>query len=229
MLKESELTAPYAKRHDPTGRLNFERSLRRLEQDTLRMGALVENSCLLAFSGLFERNLEAAGKIDQQDKQIDKYYRQIELDCIDLIASQSPIEQDLRMLSAFMQLVRDLERIGDYAENLGEIAIKLLPYPTPPYMEHLKLMFNRCRAMLALSLGALAGLDAQMGLQIKVKDNAVDQDYLLLYDLIARQPLLGGSPEPHMLLALAIHHLERMADHATNIGQRVAYIVTGSR
>jgi phosphate transport system protein len=97
-------------------------------------------------------------------------------------------------------------------------------------MEHLQLMFNRCRAMLALSLGALAGLDADMGLQIKVKDDAVDQDYLLLYDLIARQPMLkGSSPELYMLLALAIHHLERIADHATNIGQRVAYIVTGNR
>ncbi len=223
------MKAPFEKRQDRSSRLAFERSLRRLEQDTLRMGALVESSCLLAFGGLFERNLEAAGKIALQDKLIDKYYRQIELDCIDLIANHSPIEQDLRMLSAFMQLVRDLERIGDHSKNLGDIAIKLLPYPTPPYMEHLRLMFNRCRAMLALSLGALSGLDAQMGLQIKVKDNIVDQDYLLLYDLIARQPLLGSAPEPYMLLALAIHHLERMADHATNIGQRVAYIVTGSR
>jgi len=224
------LKAPLERRQDRTSRLQFERSLRRLEQDALRLGALVESSCLLAFSGLFERNLEAAGKIALQDKLIDKYYRQIELDCIDLIASQSPVERDLRMLSALMQLVRDLERIGDYAKNLGDIAIKLLPYPTPPYMEHLQLMFNRCRAMLALSLGALAGLDADMGLQIKVKDDAVDQDYLLLYDLIARQPMLkGSSPELYMLLALAIHHLERIADHATNIGQRVAYIVTGNR
>jgi phosphate transport system protein len=210
-------------------RWEFDRSIRNLEQDALRMGALVENSCLLAFKGLFERNLEAANKIDGQDKEIDRFYRQIEMQCIDLIASASPVERDLRMLSAFMQLVRDLERIGDYAENLGEIAIKLFPYPQPPHMDRLQLMFNRCRAMLALSLAALSGLDAQMGKEIKRKDDAVDRDYQELYSLLVRQSLSEGSPEPHMLMVLAIHHLERMADHATNIGQRVAYIVTGIR
>ncbi|MFN9648923.1 MAG: phosphate signaling complex PhoU family protein, partial [Pseudanabaena sp.] len=96
-------------------RSEFERQLHRLEQDTLRMGALVENSFLLAHSALFERDLEAATRIDPQDKQIDQLYRQIEMDCINLIALQSPVARDLRLLSALMQLIRDIERIGDYA------------------------------------------------------------------------------------------------------------------
>ncbi len=208
-------------------RSEFDRQLHRLEQDSLRMGALVENSFLLAHAALFERDLQAAIRIDAQDKQVDQIYRQIELDCINLIALQSPVARDLRLLSALMQLIRDIERIGDYAENLGEIAIKLFPYPPPPYLDELQVMSNRCRAMLAMSLEALSNLDYEIGLQIKAKDDAVDYDYKHIYDLLASQRSSGEPIEPIMLMVLAIHHLERMADHATNVGIRVAYIVTG--
>ncbi|AFY72737.1 phosphate transport system regulatory protein PhoU [Synechococcus sp. PCC 7502] len=208
---------------------HFERQMRRLEQDALRMGALVEQSSWLAHTALFDRNLEAAMEIDAQDKRIDQYYRQIEVDCMDLIALQSPVARDLRLLTALIHLVRDLERIGDYAENLGEIAIKLFSYPAPNCMAEVEVMSNRCRAMLALSLSALSNLDADLGLQIKQKDDAVDSDYANLYNLIAQQKNSETSLEPIMLLVLAIHHLERMADHAANVGQRVAYIITGKR
>ena len=95
-------------------RSEFERQLHRLEQDSLRMGALVENSFLLAHAALFERDLESATRIESQDKQVDQIYRQIEMECISLIALQSPVARDLRLLSALMQLIRDIERIGDY-------------------------------------------------------------------------------------------------------------------
>jgi len=212
---------------------HFERQTRRLEQDALRMGALVEHSSWLAHTALFDRDLEAAMKIEAQDKHIDQFYRQIEVDCMNLIALQSPVSRDLRLLTALIHLVRDLERIGDYAENLGEIAIKLFPYSIPTYMDKIEVMSNRCRAMLALSLSALSNLDAELGLQIKEKDDAVDSDYVDLYNLIAnpKNPALNqeSSLEPAMLSVLTIHHLERMADHATNVGQRVAYIITGKR
>jgi phosphate transport system protein len=128
-----------------------------------------------------------------------------------------------------MQLVRDLERIGDYAEDLGEIALQLFSYPTPSYMNQIKLMCDRCRAMLALSLAALSDLDADSGLAVKVRDDAVDLDYKTLYQLLAQQRDIQGIVEPIVLLVLIIRYLERMADHATNIGKRVAYIVTGKR
>lgn len=208
-------------------RSEFERQLHRLEQDTLRMGALVENSFLLAHSALFERDLEAATRIKEQDKQVDQIYRQIELDCISLITLQAPVARDLRLLSALSQLIRDIERIGDYAENLGEIAIKLFPYPPPRYLNELQVMSNRCRSMLAMSLEALSNLDENIGFEIKSKDDAVDDDYKKIYNLLAAQRLFGEPMEPVMLMVLAIHHLERMADHATNVGLRVAYIVTG--
>jgi len=193
------------------------------------MGALVENSCWLARQSLFERNLNAAEQIGPQDKRIDRYYRQIELDCVSLMTLQSPVSKDLRLLSAFMQLVRDLERIGDYAQDLGEVAVKLFPYPVHPYMTQIRVMMDRCRSMVAMSLAALSNLDAETGLAIKVKDDAVDDDYDTLYELLAQQSNIVGVVEPTVLMVLIIRYLERMADHATNIGGRVAYIVTGQR
>ena len=212
-----------------TNRANFERQLRSIQRDVLRMGALVEHSCWLAHQALFEHNLAAADQITVQDDQIDQLYRKIEVDCVSTMALQSPNTKDLRLLSALMQLVRDLERIGDYAEDLGEISIKLLPYPPHSCMVRIRQMLERCRAMLAMSLAALSDLDAESGLAVKSKDDAVDSDYKDLYDLLAHQTNVPGIVEPIVLLVLVIRHLERMADHSTNIGQRVAYIVTGHR
>jgi phosphate transport system protein len=210
-------------------RLQFERSIRRLEQDVLRMGALVENSFRLSHQALFSQDLEAAQSLPLLDKQIDRYYRQIELECATLMTLQAPVERDLRLLSAFMQLVRDLERIGDYAEDLAEIAIKLLPYPPHDCLPQIEVMSHHAQAMLAASLEALVDLDANAGQAIKKLDDKVDTAYDTLYQTLAHQRDIKGVVEPILLLALVIRHLERMADHATNIGQRVTYIVTGHR
>ncbi len=210
-------------------RSHFDRQLRSLQRDVLRMGALVEKSCWLARLALFERDLAAAQQIPNQDKQIDHFYRQIEQNCVSTIALQSPVTRDIRLISALMQLVRDLERIGDYAKDLGEIAVRLFAYPPHPLMPDIQKMSERCQAMLAMSLEALSDLDAEAGLNVRVKDDAVDTDYQTFYHQLANQTDIRGPVEPTLLLVLVIRHLERMADHATNIGQRVAYIVTGQR
>lgn len=213
----------------PTPRAHFDRQLKRIQRDVLRMGALVENSCWLARRALFERDLQAPDQIGRQDDQIDEIYRQIEQDCVSLIALQAPVAQDLRLLSALMQLVRDLERIGDYAEDLGEIAVRLFPYPPSPQLKQIQMMCDRCRAMLALSLEALSDMDAETGLAVNLRDDAVDLDYETIYKQLTQQREVPDTVEPIVLMILTIRHLERMADHATNIGKRVAYIVTGKR
>jgi len=210
-------------------RSEFERQLLRVQRDLLRMGALVENSCVLARDALCDRNLEAAQRLKSHDKRIDQFYRQIEVDCIQLFTLQVLAEEDLRRVGAFIQMVRDLERIGDYAKDLGEVAIKLFPYPIHPLMGRVQTMLDRCRSMVAMSLLALSDLDAASGLEIKQKDDIVDSDYHDLYEDLAHQTNLVGSVEPTVLLVLAIRYMERIADHATNIGKRVAYIVTGER
>ena len=210
-------------------RTYFERSLKRLEQDILRMGALVEESFRLSHQALFERNLEIAQKIPALDKQIDLYYRQIEHECATFLTLQAPVAQDLRLLSAFMQLVRDLERIADYAEDISEIAIKLFSYPPQDCMIEIAAMSRHAQSMLATSLVALTELDRDAGPKVKRLDDTVDDAYEHLYQILAFQQDVKGVVEPIVLLVLVIRHLERMADHATNIAQRVSYIVTGER
>jgi len=205
------------------------REIRRLERDVLRMGALVEKSFRLSHQALFARNLKAAEEIPLLDKQIDRFYRQIESDCTAIMTLQPITAQDLRCLSAFMQLVRDLERIGDYGKDIAEIAIKIFPYPPHPSLPEIALMSHHAQAMLATSLVALADLDEVGGRSIKRLDDTVDNAYERLYQTLAHQRDVQGVLEPILLLVLVIRCLERMADHATNIGQRVAYIVTGQR
>ena len=210
-------------------RSHFERRIRRLERDVLRMGALVEHSFRLSHEALFARNLAAAEELPLRDKKIDHFYRQIELECATLLTLEAPVSRDLRTLSAFMQLVRDLERIGDYAKDLAEIAIKIFPYQPHPCLPQIEVMSHHAQVMLAASLVALADLDAQAGRGIKRLDDTVDTAYKTLYQTLATERDIKGVVEPILLMVLVIRHLERMADHATNIGQRVAYIVTGQR
>ncbi|MEY3223393.1 MAG: phosphate signaling complex protein PhoU [Cyanobacteriota bacterium] len=205
------------------------RAIKRLERDILRMGALVEQSFRLSHQALFNRDLTAAEQIRRLDKKIDRFYRQIEVDCVSIMSSQAPTEQESRCLSSFMQLVRDLERIGDYAKDLAEIAMKIFPYPPHPTLGEVAIMSDHAQSMLATSLVALADLDEISGRRIKLLDDTVDDAYKKLYRNLAQQKDVPGVVEPILLLTLAIQCLERMADHATNIGQRVAYIVTGQR
>jgi phosphate transport system protein len=207
----------------------FRSRIRRLEQDLLRMGALVEDSFRLAHRSLFQRDLESVKQIPILDRKIDKFYVQIEIECAELMAVASPVAQDLRLLSAFMQLVRDLERIGDYAKDIGEISLKLFPYPEHFCLPEVEQMSHNARSMLRFSLIALANLDGTAGPTVHGLDDDVDLAFTEIYDTLVNQSNLHGSIEPTILLALTIRHLERMADHATNIAYRVTYIVTGSR
>ncbi|NEP20183.1 MAG: phosphate signaling complex protein PhoU [Leptolyngbya sp. SIO4C1] len=215
----------------PVSRSGLVRKLTRVQRDVLRMGALVENSCLLAREALCDRNLEAAKKLKHHDKQIDQLYRQIELDCVNLLNLEAPVTQDLRLVSAFTQIIRDLERIGDYAKDIGEVAIKLFPYPVHERIGDIQTMLDRCRSMVALCLLSLSELDAENGYTIKEKDDVVDEDYERLYQqlVLTQSDTSAQAIEPIVLLVLVIRYLERIADHATNVGRRVTYVVTGER
>lgn len=210
-------------------RTHFERSLQRLEQEVLRMGALVEQAFRLGHNCLFKEDLEAYQTLRDLDDEIDRYYRQIEADCSAMLTLKAPVGQDCRFVSAFMQLVRDLERIADYSEDLAEKAIKLVPYPTHIAMAEIEGMSEHAQLMLSTSLVALADLDPNAGSFMQQLDDRVDDDYDRLYNLLAKQQNVPGAMEPYLLMGLIIRDLERMADHATNIAQRVSYIITGQR
>jgi phosphate transport system protein len=222
---------PYGKSalsHNPVAETTpFQKKIRALEQDVLRMGALVEKSCRLSHEAMFRRNLAALKEIDLIDREIDKFYRRIDVESAQLMAIASPAAKDLRILNAFIQMVRDLERVGDYAEDLGELAVKMFPYPVHECMPELEKMSTTARTMLAKSLVAVAELDGDSHSSLEYLDDAVDATYELIYERLASQHNFRGSLEPVMLMTLSIRCLERMADHANNVARRVNYIVTG--
>lgn len=210
-------------------RTNFERSLQRLEQEVLRMGALVEEAFRLGHNCLFKEDLEALDTLINLDREIDRYYRQIEADCSSMLSLKAPVAQDCRIISAFMQLVRDLERIADYAKDLAKMSLQLVPYPTHILMAEIEGMSAHAQLMLSTSLVALAELDSNAGDHVKNLDDQVDEDYDRIYQLLSQQHNVYGSIEPFLLMCLIIRNLERMADHSTNIAQRVSYVITGQR
>jgi phosphate transport system protein len=205
----------------------FQKKIRALEQDILRMGALVEKSCRLSHEAMFGRNLAALQEIDEIDREVDKFYRRIDVESAQLLAIASPAAKDLRILNAFIQMVRDIERVGDYAEDMGELAVKMFPYPVHECMPELEKMSTTARTMLAKSLIAVSELDENACNSLESLDDEVDASYDLIYKRLASQHDFHGSPEPIMLLTLSIRCLERMADHANNVARRVNYIITG--
>ncbi len=200
-----------------------------LQQDTLCMGALVETSVAQCIQALDERNLTLAEHVIAQDQRIDRLYRKLEQDCLNILAFHTPMARDLRHIGTILQLIRDLERIGDYAGDICAVIPPLICYPPLPQMSHVHVMACRCQEMVMHSLTALTDLDAQTGRHLVIEDDAVDADYDTLYRALAAHPMEQGPMEPFLLLLLVIRYLERMADHATNIGLRVAFIVTGER
>ncbi|AFY62697.1 phosphate signaling complex protein PhoU [Synechococcus sp. PCC 6312] len=210
-------------------RLQFERQVKRVQADVLRMGALVETSCSLAFQAIFEQNLTAATAIIAQEIETDRLYHHIEANCIGIITLQAPVANDMRLLSAMLQLVRDLERIGDYAQEIGQLATKLFTHSPPPCLPRLRGMFERVQMMLSLSLLAITNLDATVGNDLRELDQVVNSDYESLYQTLAQGLEIPGTVEPNLVLVLIIRNLERMADHAANIGQRIAFITRGER
>ena len=128
-----------------------------------------------------------------------------------------------------MQMVRDLERIGDYTKRIGNSAIKLFPYPYHDCMGDIETMLDRCRSMVALCLRSLSELDPAAGVELKNKDDAVDDDYDKIYEQLVNSQPVNGTIEPIISMVLVIRALERIADHATNVGKRVTYVVTGER
>jgi phosphate transport system protein len=144
-----------------------------------------------------------------------------------LLKNEIPAEIAKPLIERFTEV----ELINDqaYAQDLAEIAMKLVSYPPHNCMEEIAAMSRHAQHMLATSLIALTELDPFAGPKVKQLDDTVDTAYERLYKVLAYQRDIKGVVEPILLLALVIRHLERMADHATNIAQRVSYIVTGYR
>ena len=209
-------------------RVDFDNDLRVVEQDLLQMGEMVEEAVDRALDALTKRDLEASARVVRDDENLDRLQIEIEEKCIELIATQQPMAGDLRVLIAFLSIVSDLERMGDYAEGIGKISLLMGDEPPIKPLIDIPLMADKAKKMLQGSLESLVNRDVELAAQVSVDDDEVDS----LYDQVYRELLTYMIRDPRNVqratyLLWVAHDLERVADRATNIAERVIYLVTG--
>lgn len=211
-------------------RSNFHFALKELQDDLMEMGKSVQNAVHRAVDALIRSDLELAQTIVDDDDSIDESLLLIEDKCLRLIALQQPMGGDLRLIGTAIKIAVDLERIGDHAVDIAKIAIRLLgEAPVKPLID-IPLMASIAEEMLGESLNSYTERNIQRAASLAAKDDQIDK----LYASVVHETLsLMGSDftkNRHLLhLAQAAYFLERVADHATNIGEGVIYMTTGKR
>jgi phosphate transport system protein len=208
----------------------FDQHLRELQDHVLAMGSMVETAIYRSMDALKNRNLELAKQVMDDDQLIDQKRFEIEEQCIDLIVTQQPMASDMRIIIAVLNIIVDLERIGDHAEGTAKIAIMIGDQPPLKPLIDLPRMADMTGSMLRRVLVAFIHHDAESASKICQEDDAIDN----LYDQVFRELLTFMAEDPKTItratrLIWAGHNLERSADRVTNIAERVIYVVTGNR
>lgn len=209
-------------------REEFDRGLQLLEDDLLNLSSMVEKSILRSIDALKNRDLKLAEEIIFQDNYIDEKTTQIEEKCIHLIATQQPIATDLRKIVVFLLISNELERIGDYAEGIAKISIAMGNEPPLKPLIDIPIMAEKTSSMLKNSIDSLVNRDIVTATSIMSADDEIDDLYKKVYKDLLRFMLEDSKTIQRATYLLWVaHDLERTADRATNIAERVIYLVTG--
>ena len=207
-------------------RHHFEEELQALKNRLLNMGALVEERVHDATHALIDRRVDTAERIIAGDQEINELQIEIDERCLRLLALQQPMASDLRLITAAMKINADLERIGDQAVNIAEQAVRVLAHPPLKPQIDLPRMAEIAERMTRESLDAFVRKDAELARAILARDDEVDQlkDHVfrVLLTYMMADP---GTIERALGLILVSRHLERIADHATNIAEDVIFVV----
>jgi len=196
------------------------------------MGSLVEKAVDDAVNSLATLDAKKAVKVVDNDDVLDAMEMEIEERCIRLIALQQPMAVDLRLIATILKVVTDLERIADNATNIAEITIRIADQELIKPLVDIPRMARMSINMVHDSLDALVQKDATSAREICARDDEVDDLYAYLFEELVG--IMQRDEDPQRIaqcanLMFAARFLERIADHATNIGERVIYLVTGER
>jgi len=209
-------------------RTSFERHLHELQDDALVLGSMVEKAIYRSMEALKNRDLELAKQVIADDSEIDRKRFDIEEKCIELIVTQQPVASDLRIIVAVLNIIIDLERMGDHAEGIGKITLMIGKEPPLKPLIDLPRMAQKTGDMLRRSLDAFVNRDAEAARKISKEDDEIDA----LYDQVFRELLTFMAEDSKTItratrLIWVAHNLERSADRVTNICERVVFVVTG--
>jgi phosphate transport system protein len=207
---------------------HLERDLDNLQRDLLVLAASVEEAIHRSVRALQERDAALAQQVVDGDAQIDQEENHVEEECLKILALHQPVAVDLRRITAAMKINTDLERMADLAEDIAERALRLAQLPYIPIPEKLQRMTDVAISMVRESLDAFVNLDARQARRVIRLDDEVDRyNCEIIEDLIETMESSPDMVEPGMSLFGATRHLERIADHATNIAEDVVYLVEG--
>jgi phosphate transport system protein len=207
---------------------HLERDLDDLQRDILSMAATVEEAIHKAIRALQGREVRLAKEVIEGDAEIDREENQVEVECLKMLALHQPVAGDLRRITAALKINTDLERMGDLAEDIAERALQLAQPPLIPIPDKLQRMTDLTTSMVRQSLDAFVALDARLARWVCRLDDEVDRYNSEIIDEVVRA--MQQAPEmvpPGVSLFSAVRHLERIADHATNIAEDVIYLVEG--
>lgn len=212
-------------------RARFEEKLQEMENLLIKMGAEVEDIVSLGFKSFLVQDHELAQRVIDMDEEIDTIEIEIEKRCINLIALQQPLAGDLREIAGILKIITDLERIGDYAVNIAKITQEfeeeegfIKPLIDLPKME------GYVRDMIKGGLDAFVMKDVHRAREIARLDDKVDELYERIYTDLLEFSVKDKQTKQQIIRLLFVgRHLERMADHVTNICERVIYMLEGTR
>ena len=209
-------------------RTSFHKKLREIQDDILIMGSMVSKAIARAIEALQNRDLKLAQQIINDDQKINQKRFEIEEKCVQLIATQQPMASDLRTIISVLNIITELERIGDYAEGNARVSIMIGNEPPLKPLIDIPHMAEKTIDMLNRSLDAFIKRDAESAKAIIAEDDFIDN----LYDQVFRELLFFMAEDPKTItratrLIWVAHNLERSADRVTNICERVVFIVNG--
>jgi phosphate transport system protein len=210
-------------------RERFEQQLHTLLNQVLVLGSMVEQSVQDSVEALKRRDQGAAQRIYEADIKINQKRYDIESSCITLIATQQPMARDVRFLAAILEIITELERIGDYAKGISKITLLISEETIDPVLVlELEQMATMGLDMLRRALDAFVAGDAATAREIPSEDSKVDDLYNHIYRKLMDEMTHDTSTiDRANHIMWAAHNLERMADRVTNICERIVYVATG--
>lgn len=210
-------------------RNRFDRQLVTLNDEMIEMGSMIEKAIQQAITALITQDVAKAQEIIDYDEDIDHQEKTIENLCLKLLLQQQPVARDLRVISSALKMITDMERIGDHASDISEMAILMADKPYIKKLEHIQEMAKEASLMLVGSIEAFVNKDLKKAHEIIGQDDVVDdlfeQIKTELIEMIHRDPDVGNQA---MDLLMVAKYLERIGDHACNIADWVIFSITGN-
>jgi phosphate transport system protein len=209
-------------------RARFDEQLATLNDMLIEMGALIETAISLATKALGEQDAALAEKAIAFDHDVDQKEKDIEALCLKLLLQQQPVARDLRLISAALKMITDMERIGDQAADISEITLMLSGTPFVKMPEHIPQMARATVKMVTDSVDAFVKKDLQLAQSVIAEDDIVDALFdEVKADLIALLRADKDSGEQAIDLLMVAKYFERIGDHAENIAEWVVFSITG--